>query len=270
MKAMVNGIPLAWEEAGSGPAVLLIHGFPLNRHMWRPQMMRLIDEGYRVVAPDLRGFGESGRGDGPVTISTFGDDIIALMDLLAIERAIIGGMSMGGYVLLDLLERRPERVEAALFVVTRSGADDRKGRRERTILAREVNNIGPEAAADVFVKSLFTPQTLATRPALAAEVRGWMADVDPKGLADGLIAMRDRADFCDRLPRFALPSLVVGAEMDEAVPLEEIRMFAERLPRCRSCIIPGAGHMVNLERPEEFNDCLMEFLDEVREGMDGG
>ena len=124
MNALINGINLAYEDAGSGPAIILIHGFPLCRKMWRPQWYKLPLSGYRVNAPDLRGFGESDAPDGPYSMELYADDLVGLMDHLEIEKAVIGGMSMGGYVLFNLLERYPERVRGAMFITTRANADD--------------------------------------------------------------------------------------------------------------------------------------------------
>ena len=107
MQAFINGINLAYDDQGSGPAVLLIHGFPLCRKMWRPQFNTLPDAGFRLIAPDLRGFGESDVPDGPYSIDLFADDIVELLDHLELDKAVVGGMSMGGYVLLNLLDRYP-------------------------------------------------------------------------------------------------------------------------------------------------------------------
>src|SRR5574340_545815 len=110
MQALINGINLAYDDSGTGIPVLLIHGFPLSRRMWHPQRMTLTAAGYRVITPDLRGFGESDAPDGPYSMELFADDLAALLDHLGIERTVVGGMSMGGYVLLNLLERYPERL----------------------------------------------------------------------------------------------------------------------------------------------------------------
>ncbi|MBE0596661.1 MAG: alpha/beta hydrolase, partial [Desulfuromonadales bacterium] len=131
MKVQLDDISLACDDVGSGPTVLLIHGFPLCRRMWQPQARALAAAGYRVIAPDLRGFGDSAAPAGPYSMSVFADDMIRLLDHLQIDKAVVGGMSMGGYVLLNLLERHPGRASAALFLVTRAGADDDAGKVKR-------------------------------------------------------------------------------------------------------------------------------------------
>jgi pimeloyl-ACP methyl ester carboxylesterase len=123
MKATVNGITLGYDDIGSGPAVVLLHDFPLSRRMWEPQIAPLVAAGYRVIVPDLRGFGESSKAEASCEISVYADDVVALLNYLGIGRAVFGGMSMGGYVLFNLLERFRSRAMAAAFFATRSGAD---------------------------------------------------------------------------------------------------------------------------------------------------
>jgi pimeloyl-ACP methyl ester carboxylesterase len=260
MKALINGITIGYDDRGSGPAICLIHGFPLDRRMWGPQVIALASAGYRVITPDLRGFGESDVPHGPFSMDIFADDMVALIDHLDIGRAIVGGMSMGGYVLLNLLERYPARVAAACFIVSRSGVDDEAGKERRLSMAREVMKSGPRMVADQFEKILFVTKTAKARPELVAEVYGWMMEKDAAGVAGGLLAMRGRKDYTGLLNSFHLPTLVIGAEEDQAVPAENARTLAQGLPQSRLCIIPGAGHLANLEQPNAFNNCLIEFL----------
>ncbi len=261
--AFVNGIMLAYDDVGSGPAVLLIHGFPLNRQMWRPQVAILMAAGYRVVAPDLRGFGDSDAMDAPCTMDLLADDLIELLDHLGITQAAVVGMSMGGYLLFNLLERYPQRVQAAVFSVTRAVADDAEGRAARRRLADDVVKFGPQVVADRFQQLLFAPDVETERPRLAEEVYGWMVATSSPGLAAGLLAMGQRRDATALLPLITAPSLAIGAEQDLACPPEHLRAIAAVMPDCRLCIIPGAGHLVNLEQPGDFNRALLTFLREV-------
>lgn len=260
MNELINGFTMAYDDNGAGPAVLLIHGFPLNRRMWLPQAEALAAAGYRVITPDLRGFGESDVPDSGYSMELFADDMIALLDHLGIERAIVGGMSMGGYVLLNMLERYRQRIAAACFIVTRSGADDEAGKAKRLAMARDVATFGSQVVADIFAKLLFADETMKNRPELPAQVAGWMRATDPLGVAGGLLAMADRKDSTPLLGNLRLPALVIGAEEDRAIPLENVGIFTAALPQSTSCVIPGAGHMVNMEQPEAFNACLLEFL----------
>jgi 3-oxoadipate enol-lactonase len=261
MNGIVNGITMAWDDTGgSGVPVVLIHGFPLCRKMWHPQKNAVASAGFRLVTPDLRGFGESDAPEGPYSMDLFADDLVELLDLLEIESAVFGGMSMGGYVLFNLLERYPQRVKGACFIVTRSTADDEAAKERRLLLAREVMKFGPQVVGDAFERILFAPGTPAERPKLVSEVCGWIAATDSRGLAGGLLAMREREDSTPLLPSIGLPSLVIGAEHDAASPPENARAMAAAIPGSRLDIIAEAGHMANLENPGAFNRALVEFL----------
>ncbi|MDZ4184784.1 MAG: alpha/beta hydrolase [Desulfuromonadales bacterium] len=254
---------LAYDDHGSGQPLLLIHGFPLNRKMWRPQVAALTEAGYRVITPDLRGFGESRRTSAAVNMSSYADDIVALMDRLQLPQAVVGGMSMGGYVLLNLLERYPERVSAAIFIVTRAGADDEAGKAKRTALAARTLAEGMDPVLEVFRNILFAPATLAAHPALVAEVCGWISATDRRGAAAGLIAMRERKDYLPLLGAIRQPALVIGAEQDQAIPGEQSHLLAAGITDAKLAILPGGGHLVSLEQPDGFNAAIKEFLAEV-------
>ena len=263
MNARINGSDLAFDQEGSGPPVLLIHGFPLNRRMWRPQVAALAAAGYRVVAPDLRGFGESTAGaadDLRGGMDLLADDLVALLDHLEIDRAVVGGMSMGGYVLLNLLARHPERISAACFLVTRADADDQAARAKRDHLIGEVEAGNSAAVADAFIQVLFAEATAKGRPNLVDEVYRWLAATPVDGLLLGLRAIRDRADSTALLPNLDLPTLVIGARNDRAIPVEHSEKLAALVPGARLGLIEEAGHMANLEQPEAFNQSLLGFL----------
>jgi len=259
MLTTINGTKLAFDDFGDGPSVVLIHGFPLCRRMWAPQVEPLVDAGFRVVLPDLRGFGDSAGGP-PGSMERYADDIVALLDYLGIDRAIVGGMSMGGYVLLDLLERYRERLGAALFIVTRAAADDATGRDKRDALIAAVQQGNNLLVADTFAGLLFADTTVASRPELIKQVHNWMVATPPEGLIAALQAMRDRRDAVSRLETFDLPTLVIGASDDKAMPREHYQTLCAGLPEATCALIEAAGHMANLEQPQAFNNALLDFL----------
>jgi 3-oxoadipate enol-lactonase len=260
MKATINDNTLAYSDRGRGLPLVLIHGFPLCRKMWRPQAETLARAGCRVITPDLRGFGESGLGPETVSMDSYADDMVALMDHLGIDKAVVGGMSMGGYVLLNLLERYPDRIAAPIFITTRAGSDDDAGKARRTVLAESCNVQGILPVAEAFRTILFAPATLTDDPALVAEVSGWVGKTDPRGAAAALMAMRDRKDYVAQLGGIGHPSLVIGADQDQAAPVENARIIAEGLPDAELCILHGGGHLVNLEQPLGFNEAILKFL----------
>lgn len=259
MKAAVNGVTLFYEDEGFGTPLLLIHGFPLSSRIWKHQIEGLKAD-FRIIAPDLRGFGCSEAPSSGYSMDIYADDIAALMDNLGLESAVVCGMSMGGYVLLNLLDRYPERIRGACFMVTRGGADDEAGKERRSALAEEVMKSGVKVTADLFNKILFAPGTAESKPEIAAEVAAIMLGMKGEGVAGGILSMKERPDYSDRLAGFGVPSLVIGAEQDQAIPTEESLVLAERLPSASLCLIPEAGHMVMMEQPEAVNRALRGFL----------
>jgi pimeloyl-ACP methyl ester carboxylesterase len=228
--------------------------------MWQPQAAGLGRAGCRVICPDLPGFGKTPSQRGMVSMDAYADAVIALLDRLGIERAVVGGMSMGGYVLLNLVERYPQRLLAALYLVTRAAADDPAGKVRRVELAEQVRGGNRTVIPEVFEKLLFAPETLKRRPDLVAEVRGWMNAASPEGVAGGLLAMRSRRDYLELLAELQVPALVIGAARDLAVPASHSEILAAGLPDAELLIIAKAGHMVNLEQPEEFNRIVLDYL----------
>ena len=266
-KATVNHITLAYDDCGAGPPLLLIHGFPLNRQMWQAQLLPLASAGYRVIAPDLRGFGSSDAPAEGYSMDGFADDLIGFLDALQIERAVVGGMSMGGYILLDLLERYPERVSAACFIATKSSADDEEGRARRSAMAAQAERLGANPIIKNFAELLFAPETMHRQPALIAQVTSWMRSTPPRALAGGLLAMRDRKDYTPLLPGFRQPSLVVVGSEDASASQSALELFRSGLPNCQSRVIAAAGHMVNMEQPGAFNQALLTFLKDIKETL---
>jgi pimeloyl-ACP methyl ester carboxylesterase len=256
-------VKLAFDERGRGLPVLLIHGFPLCREMWREQAGALADAGCRVLCPDLPGFGDSRAVGGVPAIAAYTEALIGLLDDLGIDRAVVGGMSMGGYVLFDLALRYPERLHAALFLVTRAAADDAAGRARRTTMAEAVEAGDGAIVSDTFSQLLFAPETPQQRPQLVETVQRWMAGASPEGVAFALRAMRDRDDCLARLSEITLPSLVLGAERDQAIPPQHAEMLAAGLPDAHFAIVPAAGHMANLEQPTVFNRVLLDFINQL-------
>lgn len=254
---------MKYDEQGEGLPIVLLHGFPLCRQMWTPQLSVLADAGYRVICPDLPGFGESPAPDEPASMVRYADAVISLLDELGIEQAVIGGMSMGGYVLLNLVARYPQRLLGAMYLVTRAAADDPAGKEKRSLLAKQVAAGDAVIVPDAFAQVLFAPNTAEEKPGLVKAVRQMMESTSAEGLVGGLLAMRDRDDFVDRLPGLDVPALVVGAELDAAVPIEHARILVQGLPDARLEIIAGAGHMVNLEQPEKFNQALKTFIHDL-------
>ncbi len=261
MKANINGTQIGYDDFGKGPAVLFVHGYPLNRKMWRKQVEPLVADGFRVILTDLRGFGESDMGEeNPEGLSTYSDDLVGLLNYLGIGRAVVCGISMGGYVLFDLLERYPQRVVGACFVVTRPVGDDVQEKVKRAELRAALEAGETDKVREAFLQVMMTPGKRKSRSADMREVCEWIRGADPRSLAAGLEAIGRRKDYTPILKNLSLPTLVVGADQDQAMHPRHSELLASRLPNCFRSVSLKGGHLVNLEKFQAFNKHLLEFL----------
>ncbi len=248
-------------EGGAGWPVLLIHAFPLNADMWRPQLER-VHEGWRLIAPDLRGFGSrSGSVHPAPSMDAFAGDVVSLLDVLEIDRAVIGGVSMGGYITFALLRKWPERFSAVLLANTRAAADDADGVEGRRKMSELVREAGPRAVADRMLPKLLGASSRRGRAGLEREVRAMIERNSTEGIDAAIHAMMLRPDSTPMLGAITVPTLVIAGEEDAIVPVGEADALGRSIPRSRLVVLPGAGHLSNLEAPEQFSLALADFLE---------
>jgi 3-oxoadipate enol-lactonase len=261
--ASAGAIELTYDATGEGTPVLLLHGFPHDRTLWVPQLRGLGRE-CRIVAPDLRGFGASAAAP-PYTIDQYADDAVALLDTLGIERAVVGGLSMGGYIAFALWRRHRTRVRALVLASTRAAVDSEEARRRRHELIALARASGAEAVADAMVPGSLGKRTRARDPELVAAVRAMMARAPVEGIVGALEAMLTRADSVPTLATIDVPTLVIAGDDDAVIPVREARAMHEGIAGSRFEVIPGAGHLCNLERPAAFNAVLGELVGALTE-----
>ena len=255
----VNGVSLAVERRGEGPAVLFVHGYPLDRTMWAHQLAHL--EGYQRIAVDLRGFGLSDAPDLGYSLPTYADDLAALLDALQVDDVVLCGLSMGGYVAFEFLRRHRERVRGLVLMDTRADADNPDVRRARDQQIALVRDQGAAAIAETMVARLLAPDTLRHNPTLAEQVRAMVLATPVSGIAGALAAMRDRPDSTAMLGALdGLPTLVLVGEHDEMTPPAGHEALAAAIPGAKLAVIPGAGHLPPLEMPEAVTHVLAAFL----------
>lgn len=259
----VRGIEMAYDDTGSGPAVVLLHGYPFNRSMWREQTEAL-SASYRVITPDLRGHGETTATDEPATMDEMARDVAALMDALDIRRAAVGGLSMGGYVTLAFYRRFPLRVRALVLADTRPQADTDEARRNREQQARKALKEGMNAIAEVMLPKALAPTTLREHPERVARVREMIKSTKPAGAAAALRGMAARVDQSDFLPSILAPTLILVGSEDELTPPRDAEFMRREIRGSRLVVIEGAAHLSNIENPVEFNRALKEFLDQLQ------
>ena len=257
----VNDIQMAYTDAGAGRPVVLIHGYPFNRSLWNEQIAAL-SESCRVIAPDLRGFGESDSSDEPSTMNRMAQDIAALLDHLGIPRATMGSLSMGGYVTFAFYKQFPSRVRALILADTRAQADTEEGKQTRAQQAEKALAEGMAGIADAMLPKLLTPETVSKRPEIVKRVRDMMLKTKPDGAAAALRGMAERDDQTSLLSKITVPTLIlVGAE-DAITPVADSETMNQKIAGSRLVVLENAGHVSNLERTEKFNEALLDFLSE--------
>lgn len=255
----VNGVQLAVEHRGSGPAVLFVHAFPLDRTIWQHQMDTLT--GYRRIAPDLRGMGQSDAPDLGYSMATYAEDLVALLDVLGESQVVICGISLGGYIAFELVRRWRERVRGLILMDTRAEADSAEGRKARDGLIGRVREQGAIAAAEAMLPRFFTSQV---SPEIIERVRTAILRTPVSGIVGALSAMRERPDSTPLLGTLAgIPTLVlVGAE-DAITPPPLAQAMAAAIPGARLMEIPGAGHLPCIEQPVPTTRAILKFLQTV-------
>ena len=256
-------LPLAYGtarylESGGGWPVVLLHAFPLTADMWRPQLEQVPD-GWRFIAPDLPGFG-SARSTPARTVDEMASGVLALLDALEIERAAVGGLSMGGYVTFALLRRERERFNALFLADTRDSPDTQEGRDARNRMLETVRAAGVDAVADEMLPKLLAPSSRRERPELETQVRGLIRANSPAAIAGAVEAIRDRPDSTTTVASIAVPTLILCGEEDTLTPPAEARSMQSRIDRSIVVMLPGAGHLSSLEAPEQFSTALNDFL----------
>lgn len=247
-------------DVGSGPVLLLVHGFPLDHSMWRHQLESLSDD-YRVIAPDLRGFGASTGATETITMEQLADDLAELLDALDIAEPITCcGLSMGGYVAWQFWQRHASRLARLIVCDTRAIADSEEAARGRRDMANRVLSDGATIIADAMLPKLFSEKTVREQADTVAATRQVMQSTAPKAVAGALRGMAQRPDMTSALPNIDVPTLVICGEHDVISTIDEMRSIADALPNAIFVEVPDSGHMTPLEDPQTVNAAIREFL----------
>jgi 3-oxoadipate enol-lactonase len=263
--ARPSAVPLHHREAGSGGEVLLLlHGFPFHSGMWRPQL-DAPPEGWRVIAPDLRGFGRSPATEGKdFGMDAAAADVAALLQRLGIARAVVCGLSMGGYVAFAMLRNHASLVRGLVLCDTRAAADTDEVRRGRQQSVTEIGAEGTTNFNEAMLGKLLSPFTQERRPEVVEEVRAMMVEARPESVIAALHGLASRPDSTPMLRGIVIPTLVIVGEDDEITPPREAQIVARGIPGARLEIVPDAAHLPSLENPEVFDRLLSGFLADMR------
>lgn len=243
-------------SAGTGPTVLLLHAFPLDGRMWEQQIADLSPD-YRVLAPDIGGFGRSTRPEGAQSIEEWARSIVVRCREEGVDRAVVAGCSMGGYIAFAIARLAPEFLSGLALIDTRAAADSQEVRRARYEMVELARHEGT-----VFLQSAglpLSPYTLSDRPGVVAAVRSMMADATPVGVMAAQRAMASRKDATEELSAIAVPATVMHGDDDPVVPRAEARSMADAIPGATFCAVPLAGHLPPVEQPSFVSDALREL-----------
>lgn len=247
---------MAWLEAGVGWPLVLLHGFPLTPEIWRPQLERVPDD-WRFIAPDLS---SAIPASSPRTIDDYALDVCALLDALRIDSAVIGGLSMGGYITFALFRHSPSVFSGMILADTRPQADAPQTREARERMRERLAREGVRGIADEMIPRLLTEATIRTQPEVVHHVRTIIESCSPRSIDVALQAMMARADSTADLSRIACATLVIVGEGDSVTPPAEADAMHRAIERSVLVTLRGAGHLSNVEQPEAFSRALADFL----------
>ncbi len=266
IKIPVNDINVSYNDEGpkKAPVIIFLHGFPLNKSMWDNQVEKLKDN-YRVIAYDIRGHGDTDLGAIDFSIDLFAQDLMCFMDALKIEKTMLCGLSMGGYIALNAIENHPNRFSALILSDTNCTADSSEAKENRMKTIVGVKENGVEKLADGLIPKLFAPQSFKTNSEEIAAVKEMIMKTSKQSLYNSLHAMANRKETCSKLPKIKVPVLILVGKEDKITPPEAAKAMHEKIKNSALHIISNAGHLSNMENPVEFNSQLKKFIDSVNQ-----
>ena len=260
----LRDITVAYDDVGTGTnAILFVHGHPFNRSMWQPQLGALAAAGWRAIAPDLRGYGETTVVPGKTTFEIFAADLAALLDHLGLERVVLGGLSMGGQIVMQFAQQYPDRVRGIVLAATFPEPETEDGKRWRYSMADRLVAEGMRPYAGEVLSKMLAARSITDFPEVAAHVTAMMCGTNPEGAAAALRGRAERPDYQPTLAALSVPALVIVGSEDAYTTRAQAERMRD-LPRDAELVwLDGIGHMPNLERPAAFNAELIRFLHKV-------
>jgi len=259
-----NGLNIRYDDLGvGGTPLLFIHGFPFDKSMWQPQL-DFFKTGSRVIAYDIRGFGKTTVSMEEASMSLFADDLVEMMDVLEIPQVIACGLSMGGYILLDAVSRYPERFKAIILSDTQCIADSPEGKEKRYKTIELIKSVGLNNFADGFVKNIFCTESLENKKDLVEKIKQVILSTTSETVIASLMALAKRNERCTDLAKINVPALIVCGKEDKITPLAQSEFMHAHIADSVLAAIENAGHMSNLEQPENFNRHLADFISGLR------
>jgi 3-oxoadipate enol-lactonase len=261
----VNGIQLSYDDVGDGSTpIIFLHGFPFDKTMWHGQL-DFLKASYRLIACDIRGFGKSVDENSTLSIDLFADDLIALMDALTFDKAIICGLSMGGFIALNAYQRFPDRFAGLVLCDTQCIADTPEVKEKRYKIIEEIERTGANDFNSTFIKNVFHKDSLVNKRELVDQLSEVVFSNSQQIIQHGLVALAERTETCTTLGAVGVPTLILCGREDAVTPLVQSEYMHQHIKWSILYIIDNAGHVSNLEQPLEFNNSLRDFLNTIDE-----
>jgi 3-oxoadipate enol-lactonase len=258
----VNDFNLSYDDVGEGRIpIVFLHGFPFDKTMWQAQLDYL-QTTHRVIACDIRGFGKSTDEESHLGMDLFANDLILFIDKLGLEKVIICGLSMGGYIALNAMKRFPSRFEALILCDTQCIADSHEVKTKRYKTIDEVNEYGETNFNEGFIKNVFHEDSLINKPEVVEQLRSVVFSNSRHIISQGLIALAERSETCSVLEEITVPTLIICGREDVVTPLDESKFMNKQIKGSVLHVINNAGHVSNLEEPIKFNKLLRDFLND--------
>ncbi|MFL9831530.1 alpha/beta hydrolase [Flavobacterium sp. ST-87] len=265
----VNNFNLSYNDVGEGSVpVIFIHGFPFDKSMWHGQM-DFLKSAYRVISFDIRGFGNSIDTDSSLSIDLFAEDLIAFMDELNIEKAVVCGLSMGGYIALNAYQRFSERFEALILADTQCIADTPEVKEKRYEAINEIEVNGTANFNEGFIKKVFYEDSFRNKKEQVEELKKVVFSNPEHVVQRGLKAIAERSESCSVLTEINIPTLIICGKEDSVTPLAQSEAMKESISGATLKVIENAGHVSNLEQKDKFNQHILDFLKAIDVVGDG-
>lgn len=256
----VSNFNLSYDDLGEGDTpVIFLHGYPFSKAMWRKQL-EFLQTTNRVIACDIRGFGDSEDESSILSIDLFAEDLLQFMDSLKIEKAIVCGLSMGGFIALNAHKRFPERFEALILCDTQCIADTPAVKEKRYKTIDDISANGVKNFNDGFIENVFHRDSLSNKKELVEELRKVVFENSQHIITAGLTALAERTETCSTLGAISIPTMIICGREDTVTPLAQSDFMHQMIEGSTMHVIDNAGHVSNLEQPDEFNQYLLDFL----------
>ena len=259
-----NSIQISYNDKGTGnDPLIFIHGFPFDKTSWDKQLY-FFGERQRTISYDIRGFGKSEPGLVQPNIILFAEDLIEFMNALEIEKATVCGLSMGGYILMHAVKNHPERFKALIFADTQCIADSPEAKEGRMKTIAKINNDGIDDFASGFLSKAFYKETLENNKTLVEQVKEVVMSTTRQSITSTLKALAERDEMCSTLMNISVPVLILCGDNDDITPMKQLELMNNEIPNSKLVVIKNAGHLSNLEQPEQFNRVVSDFIIDLK------